>query len=78
MSFNQPDLPRGYLDSDCEILWAKIQLQNKNNSSTRESKLLDLVFTTNPTIVTHSVSVPGISDHDVIVTDFDVKNPIPK
>ena len=35
--------------------------------------MLDLAFTTNPTIVTHSVSVHGISDHDIIVTDFDVK-----
>ena len=49
------------------------QLTQVHNSSTRESKLLDLVFTKNPTIVTHSVSVPGISDHDIIDTDFDVK-----
>ena len=49
------------------------QLTQVHNSSTIESKLLDLVLTTNPTIVTHSVTVPGISDHDIIVTDFDVK-----
>ena len=49
------------------------QLTQVHNSSIRKTKLLDLVFTTNPTIVTHSVSVPGISDHDIIVTDFDVK-----
>ena len=39
----------------------------------RDTKLLDLVVTTNPTIVTHSTPVLGISDHDIIVTDFDVK-----
>ena len=39
----------------------------------RESKLLDLVFNTNPTIITHSTCVPGISDHEIIVIDFDVK-----
>ena len=49
------------------------QLTQVHNSSTRESKLFDIVFTTNPTIVTHSVSVPEISDQDIIVTDFDVK-----
>ena len=49
------------------------QLTQVHNSSTKESKLLDLVFTTNPTIVTHSVPVPGISDHDIIVTNVDVK-----
>ena len=48
------------------------QLTQIQNSSTRESKLLNLVFTTNPTKVTYSVFVRGISDHDIIVTDFDV------
>ena len=42
------------------------QLMQVHNSSTRESKLLDLVFTTNPTIVTHWVSVPGISDRTIV------------
>ena len=49
------------------------QLTQVHNSSTRESKLLDIVFTTNSTVVTHSVSVPVICDHNIIVTDFDVK-----
>ena len=32
-----------------------------------------LVFTSNPTLVKTSVSVPGISDRDVVVSDFDAK-----
>ena len=48
------------------------QLTQVHTCSTREGKLSDLVFTTNLTVVTNSNSVPGISDHDVVVTDFDV------
>ena len=40
---------------------------------TRGPNVLDLVFTSNPTLVKTSVSVPGISDHDVVVSDFDAK-----
>ena len=40
---------------------------------TRGSNVLDLVFTSNPTLVKTSVSVPGISDQDVVVSDFDAK-----
>ena len=36
-------------------------------------KILDLVFTTNPSLIKFSVSVPGISDHDIVVTDADIK-----
>ena len=44
-----------------------------HESETREGKMLDLLFTTNPTLVKSSVSVPGISDHDMVVTDVDLK-----
>ena len=40
---------------------------------TRGPNVLDLVFTTNPTLAKTSVSIPGISDHDVVVSDFDAK-----
>ena len=40
---------------------------------TRGPNVLDLVFTSNPTLVKTSVSVPGISYHDVVVSDFDAK-----
>ena len=35
--------------------------------------MLDLVFTTNPTLVKSSSNAPGISDHDIVVVDSDTK-----
>lgn len=46
-----------------------------HNSPTRENNILDLVFTTNPTLIKSSISIPGISDHEAILTDVDI---IPK
>ena len=40
---------------------------------TRNGKLVDLVFTINPSLIKSSVSIPGISDHDIFVTDVDIK-----
>ncbi|XP_071178013.1 uncharacterized protein [Mytilus edulis] len=40
---------------------------------TREGNILDLVFVTNPTLVKSSNNVPGISDHDIIITDLETK-----
>ena len=39
----------------------------------RNGKILDLVFTTNPYLIKPSVSVPGISDHGIVVTDAGIK-----
>ena len=44
-----------------------------HREATREKALLDLVFTNNPTLLRNSTSVPGIGDHDMIVTDIDTK-----
>jgi hypothetical protein len=44
-----------------------------HDSPTRENNLLDLVFVSNPTLVKSSVNVPGISDHEIIITDFETK-----
>lgn len=46
------------------------QLSQVHSDPTRQDKL-DLEFTTNRTLVTNSTSMPGISDHDIIITDFD-------
>ena len=35
--------------------------------------MLDLVFTTQPSLVTANTTIPGISDHDIIITDFDTR-----
>ena len=44
-----------------------------HESPTREHNILDLVFTSNPTLVKSSISIPGLSDHEAIVTDIDIK-----
>ena len=53
------------------------QLTQVHNSSTRESKLLDLVFTTNPTIVTHCICTRDIRSRHYCHR-FRRKNPLPK
>ncbi|CAC5381361.1 unnamed protein product [Mytilus coruscus] len=40
---------------------------------TREGNLLEVVFVTNPTLVKSTNNVPGISDHDIIITDLETK-----
>nr|KAG5694853.1 hypothetical protein BaRGS_028781 [Batillaria attramentaria] len=48
-------------------------LTQTHHSPTRGPNTLDLVFTSNPTLVKSSVSIPGVSDHNIVVTDFDTK-----
>ena len=43
-----------------------------HDQPTRDNNLLDLVFTNNPSIGKTSSSVPGISDHALVVTDIDI------
>jgi hypothetical protein len=44
-----------------------------HETPTKEGNLLDLVFTTNPSLIRSSTNVPGISDHDMVVTDSYIK-----
>jgi len=48
-------------------------LTQVHDQPTRQGNILDLVFVSIPSLVKSSVSVPGISDHDIVVTDFDIK-----
>ena len=48
-------------------------LTQVHEKPTREDNLLDLVFTTNPSLVKPSSNAPGISDHDIVVVDSDTK-----
>ena len=54
-------------------LTSESHLTQVHDSPTRGPNILDLVFTTNPTLVKSSISTPGISDHDIVVTDFITK-----
>ena len=48
-------------------------LTQVHNQPTREGNLLDLVFVSNPTLVKSLTNVPGISDHDMIITDMETR-----
>ena len=67
--------------ADCEVQQALLDLTMEHGLSqvyeqpTRDNNLIDLVFTNKPSIVKTSSSVPGISDHSMVVTDIDI---IPK
>ena len=50
---------------------SEAHLSQIHNQPTRLSAILDLVFTTNPTLLKNSTSIPGISDHSIVVSDFD-------
>ena len=45
-------------------------LSQVHESATREKNILDLVFTSNPTLLKTSTSEPGLCDHDLLITDF--------
>ena len=41
--------------------------------STREKRLLDLLFTNKPNLVKSTHTIPGLSDHEIIMADSDIK-----
>ena len=62
-------LPQQYL---IEIM-SEFNLTQVHDQPTREENLLDLVFTTNPSLIKSTANAPGISDHAMVVTDADIK-----
>ena len=62
-----------------EVNQAMLDLVNRNslsqhsNKPTRGTNILDLVLTTNPSLVTDSQVKDGTSDHDIVITDLDLK-----
>ena len=48
-------------------------LTQVHRSPTLESNLLDLFFTNKPGLVKSSISIPGISDHEIVLTDCSIK-----
>ena len=82
--FNCPDIngETNTTQDNCQdrnIQNALIDLANEHDLSqihavpTREKNILDLVFTSNPTLCKSSSSIPGISDHAITISDFDIK-----
>ena len=42
-------------------------------NTTRENNNLDLFFTNHPSLVKSCNTIPGISDHDMVVVDIELK-----
>ena len=65
--------------NDHEVQQAVIDITTSNlltqihDQPTRGSNILDAIFTSNASLVKSSSSIPGISDHDMVVADFDMK-----
>ena len=48
-------------------------LSQIHDQPTRYSNTIDLVFTSNPSLLKSTSSIPGISDHSIVVSDFDTR-----
>ena len=72
-SSQECDIQQGLADNMSEAHLSQI-----HNQPTRLSAILDLVFTTNPTLLKNSTSIPGISDHSIVVADVDTAPHITK
>ncbi|CAG2194787.1 unnamed protein product [Mytilus edulis] len=61
------EVQQALLDTSIDLGLTQVQRE-----PTRYNNLLDLVFTNNPSLCKSSTSIPGISDHAMVVTDFDI------
>ena len=77
--FNCPDInwesmsvPNNSSDKEIQTklmeITSSFQLTQIHEQPTREDNLLDIVLTTNPSLVKTSKNTPGISDHEMIQT----------
>ena len=48
-------------------------LEQMVTSPTRGQNILDLFLTTNPTLVDNVFIIPGLSDHDIVLIQVNVK-----
>ncbi|XP_063409089.1 uncharacterized protein LOC134692562 [Mytilus trossulus] len=82
--FNCPDIDWNTMSinpnaQDKEIQKALIEvlmsqaITQIHETPTRGENLLDIVLNTNPSLIKTSTNAPGISDHDMIITDCDTK-----
>ena len=72
---NDPNVQDRNTQQQLIDLSVESDLTQVHEEPTRNVNLLDLVITTDPTLVKSSVNAPSISDHDihVVVTDTDIK-----
>ena len=81
--FNCPDIDwenmsvkKGAADREVQQALLDLSIEHGltqvHDQPTRDLNMLDLVFTNNPSTVKTSTSIPGISDHAMILTDIDI------
>ena len=64
------DVQQGLIDLSVSVDMCLTQVHDE---PTRGDNILDLTLTTNPSLIKSSVNAPGISDHDMVITDCDIK-----
>ena len=57
----EKEVQQNLIDTSTEF-----NLTQVHDTPTRENNLLDIVLTTNATLVKSSTNIPGLSDHDII------------
>lgn len=67
-----PGAPERTVQESLVEITTAAYLTQIHEEPTREDNILDLIFTSNPSLNKSSKSIPGISDHSIIVADFDI------
>ncbi len=65
----KPGSPQKVINEKVVDILDEHHLTQVHREPTREGRLLDLLCTNNPSLTKTSNTIPGISDHDVILTD---------
>jgi hypothetical protein len=73
--FNCPDIDWVNMEVQQALLdiTSEYGLTQIHDKSTRKGNMLDLVFTNNPSLIKTTGNAPGISDHDIVITDSIIK-----
>jgi hypothetical protein len=69
-----PKVPEKEVQQKLIDVSTEFNLTQVHDTPTREDNLLDIVLTTNATLVKSSANIPGLSDHDIIITDAIIKS----
>ena len=74
----KPDCSHPTFYRECLEALGDCMLEQMVTSPTRGQNILDLFFTTNPTLVDDITIIPGLSDHDIVLAQVNVKPEVTK
>ena len=74
----KPDCSHPTFYRECLEALSDCMLEQMVTSPTRGQNILDLFFTTNPTLVDDITVIPGLSDHDIVLAQVNVKPEVTK